>query len=374
MMVGPTVLGATWVLLAVTSVHGQGPPPDHMPATSAGRDVRQAARGARLFDGATVGGNGRTCVTCHTERTGTLSPAQVAGLRPNDPLFQHDAADDLGGNTFNRLRSNATFLVEIPLPDNVSLVGSSARSVIVRRGVPTVDNVPALDPVLMWDGREPDLQRQALNAWLRHSQITKVPSAADLDAVAAYERTLFNRDTLEKFAASGAVPQLPPGRTESEKRGRVWLTDDNPVNGNPPRGRCVHCHSGPMLNQFSPGAVALGFPAALGARFFSAFVSEFNAAGQTPLTYRFTAEDGSTTDLTSPDPGRALITGDPNDFNRFKIPTIWGAKDTAPYFHNNSAATLEELMNHYQKYFRLVFGTSPVDAMSDQDKADTSPT
>jgi cytochrome c peroxidase len=330
---------------------------------------KEFARGEQLFNEAKFGGNGRTCVTCHTEQTGTLSPAQIATRSPKDPIFQHDGADLMGGNTFSRLRSTATFLVEIPLPDNVQIVGSSSRSVLVRRGVPTVDNVPALDPILMWDGREPNLEEQALSAWLNHSQITKLPSVSDRQAVAAYERTQFNREKLQKFATQGTPLQLPTGRTESEKRGRIWLTDDNPVNGNPPRGRCVHCHSGPMLNQFSPGAVALGFPAKLGARFFSAFVSEFNDAGQTPVTFRFTATDSTTTDLTSPDAGRALITGDPKDFNFFKIPTIWGSKDTPPYFHDNSAATLEDLMNHYQKYFRAVFGTNP-DAMSDQDKAD----
>jgi cytochrome c peroxidase len=44
----------------------------------------------------------------------------------------------------------------------------------------------------------------------------------------------------------------------------------------------------------------------------------------------------------APDPGRALITGDPNDLLNFKIATLWGIKDTAPYFHDNSARTLED--------------------------------
>lgn len=354
------------------------------PAGLAQSPTASVANGHQIFEKATFGGNGRTCVTCHTEETGTLSPAQVAGLGPDSPLFQHDAADVVGGHTFDRVRARATFLVEIPLPANVSIVGSPARSVVVPRGVPTTANGPALDPVLMWDGREPSLQAQAASAYLRHSQVTQPPTPGQLDQLADYEKSLFNRTELKRFARAGVAPSLPEGRTPAERRGRVWLTDDNPLNGNPARGRCVHCHSGPLLNQFSAGAVALGFPAPLGARFFSAFVSEFNLGGQPVQTYAFvqTTQGATVTNyVTSPDLGRALVTGKVQDANAFKIPTLWGAKDTAPYFHNNSAASLGELMEHYQVYFRVVFGGPAElgftpgpdyapDAMTDADKAD----
>ncbi|MFM7836662.1 MAG: hypothetical protein ACKPJD_33125, partial [Planctomycetaceae bacterium] len=56
-------------------------------------------RGAKLFAGATFRGNGRTCQTCHTKETGALSIQQVSLLPSHDVLFQHDAADVMGGNT-----------------------------------------------------------------------------------------------------------------------------------------------------------------------------------------------------------------------------------------------------------------------------------
>ncbi|MFN5433766.1 MAG: hypothetical protein ACK5ES_04330, partial [Planctomyces sp.] len=139
-------------------------------------------RGAKLFAGATFRGNGRTCQTCHTKDTGALSIQQVSLLPSHDVLFQHDAADVMGGNTFNRVRENATFLVPIDLPQNVSISGSASRVAVFPRGVPTVYNSSALDPVLMYDGRASNLPLQALDAWLGHSQITRMPTDDDLNA------------------------------------------------------------------------------------------------------------------------------------------------------------------------------------------------
>lgn len=338
---------------------------------SAQEDPALVEQGAKLFAGATFRGNGRTCQTCHTKDTGALSTLQVNLLPASDVLFRHDAADVIGGSTFNRIRQNATILVEVPLHSNVSIQGSSARTAILPRGVPTVFNSSALDPVLMYDGRAPNLQLQALDAWMGHSQITKLPTDADLNAVAAWERSKVTGKALRNFIENGTPPELPRGRTDAEKRGRLFFTDDNPVNGNPIKGRCVHCHSGPMLNATSPGANAIfGIP--VGTRFISAFVSEFELGGGTPQTWDFRKDDGSVTSITSTDPGRALITGNSADANAFKIPTLWNVRTTAPYFHNNGAANLDQLLNHYQQYFNFVQNVVgiPGFGMSDQDKAD----
>ena len=36
-----------------------------------------------------------------------------------------------------------------------------------------------------------------------------------------------------------------------------------------------------------------------------------------------------------------------------------GINKTAPYFHNNSAATLEEVLDHYDAFFRRVARNNP---------------
>ncbi|HMA00028.1 MAG TPA: hypothetical protein VKP66_18965 [Steroidobacteraceae bacterium] len=62
------------------------------------------------------------------------------------------------------------------------------------------------------------------------------------------------------------------------------------------------------------------------------------------------------------DPGRALLTGHCSDFNRVKGPILRGLAARAPYFHNGSAANLHELVNFYNRRFRM--------ALSEQQMAD----
>ncbi|MFM7056615.1 MAG: hypothetical protein ACKO2P_06795 [Planctomycetota bacterium] len=58
--------------------------------------------------------------------------------------------------------------------------------------------------------------------------------------------------------------------------------------------------------------------------------------------------------------------------NAFKIATLWSMQTTSPYFHNDGAEGLKELLNHYQQDFRLVLNVVgiPEFGMTDQDKAD----
>src|SRR3954449_1761152 len=107
-------------------------------------------RNRRLFTTETFGGNGRTCQTCHSSDTGTISPqdAQRRYRRnASDPLFLFDGSDDGQGHGVDRMLTDATILVQIPLPANVSMGDDpTAKSVTLRRGTPTTLNPPALDP------------------------------------------------------------------------------------------------------------------------------------------------------------------------------------------------------------------------------------
>ena len=105
-----------------------------------------------------------------------------------------------------------------------------------------------------------------------------------------------------------------------------------------------------------------------------------------PATNQDGVADGNI-DVSSPDPGRALITGRADDFfpfppgsfdhlNAFKISPLRGIRNTAPYFHDNSARTLEDVVEHYRKFFLVVTdadGPGPIQpliVLTDQDKAD----
>ena len=343
--------------------------------------VSSSDNSERLFTTETFGGNGRTCDTCHALKTGTVSPEDARERYrkdPLDPLFLFDGSDDGQGHGVTRMLKHATILIEIPLRPNVSLADDpNARSVILRRGIPTTLNTPALDPVLMLDGRDPDLPTQALHAIGAHFQPTIVPTVADLSGISQFELTgpFYSSPTLRAYAHGGPAPVLPQGPTESEERGRLFFVD-TPFDPNFPSNKAgsgAFCHSGPMLNRTNKFFVdATGGLVPEGSRFQSVGVSEINKAANPVFSFVITNPDGSTMPLCSPDPGRALITsanpgaippiplpcgalGPPfSDWNAFKIPTLWGVKNTAPYFHDNSAKTLEDVADHYKQFFRMI--------------------
>ena len=333
---------------------------------SAGEENPAAKRqeGRRLFRKETFGGNGRTCETCHSRRTGTLSPEDVQELlkkNPNDPLFLHDGLDNGAWGT-SRITEHATIRIERPLPPNVRIAEDpSATSVVLLRGIPGTLNAPALDPVFMYDLRAVTLEDQALGAIHDHAQNTVEPTQEQLALIAEFQRTdrrFFSSPVLEHFARGGPPPELPPGRTPSEKRGRLMFVE-TPFTPGSTNGICALCHTGPMLNQtspFNPGAPP-------GARIANIGVSERNLLNLPVYTFLIDDGFGDVQAVRLPDPGVPLTNprppGVPPPFVRhpaffagmFKIPSLWGVRKTAPYFHDNSAKTLEEVAAFYTDLF-----------------------
>jgi cytochrome c peroxidase len=387
---------------------------DTQRADAVSQSVRDVLEGERLFDRETFDGNGRTCLTCHSRETGTVSPSDARARfrrNPNDPLFVHDGSDDENGDGFGdgqhvtRMLESATILMRIRLHDNVEVKGHpEIREVTVRRGIPTTLNTPALDPVLMLDGRQPTLQDQAQGAITDHAQATRAVTAPEKDLIANFQKTprFYSSVEMLLLAFSGSPPALPEGRTPSEKRGRIFFEDLPPdFSVNPPnfkRGACAACHSGPLLNQTNPFLPVAVPP---GSRFQDALVSAFNVAGNPVIDFIFrnqpndlnpeTNQDGNpdgNIEVSSPDPGRALISGRADDnfvqlptasfdhLNAFKISPLRGIRQTAPYFHDNSAKMLEDVAEHYRKFFLVVTDVDgpgpaqPLIVLTEQDKAD----
>jgi cytochrome c peroxidase len=348
-----------------------------------GQELREAKR---LFEHETFGGNGRTCRTCHSPANGTLTLQQIADRFAEDaagPLFRGDGTDDGQGNGTSRIRADGTILVSIPLPPGVSLSDDpSATSVTLRRGIPSTINTPALDPVLMYDGRAANLVEQARAAVNDHAGHTIEPTEAQLALIADFQRTrgFFSSDALRLFAEGGPPPELPEGRTASERRGRRFF-DDVPIFPPDTRGICAVCHSGPMLNEVNehnPIPVP-PFRVEPGTRFQSILSAELLPNGDPFRPYVVTNPDATTEVVVSSDPGRALQTGDFRGFpfgnlGQFKIPMLWNVKNNAPYFHNNGAKTLEAVLDHYQQFFIIatpgaIPGAPPI-VLTDRDRAD----
>jgi cytochrome c peroxidase len=342
--------------------------PESLPADRA-RVCRVARRleGQRLFDDETFGGNGRSCATCHPPETGTLSPADVqtrfAIFGFVDPLFTHDGLDD-GISGVTRIRKHATVRVELPLPPYMTLKDDPARrTIVVLRAIPTTLNTPALDNVFMSDLRNETLEEQALGAIVGHAKSAAPPTPVQLQLIAEFQREsprFFSSSALRQFAKGGPAPELPLGETESQRRGRLFFVEV-PFKKGGKDGLCALCHSGPMLNTGSKTLSDAVPGAPVGIRDATVFVSERNVIGN-PV-YSFVVEDvpGRKVEVSSPDPGEILTAKNlppPSVFPRttfmnfFKIPTLWGVKDTAPYFHDGSVKTLEELVDQYEFFFK----------------------
>ena len=62
------------------------------------------------------------------------------------------------------------------------------------------------------------------------------------------------------------------------------------------------------------------------------------------------------------DAGGGNVTGAWGDLGRFKTPTLRGLAARAPYFHNGIAATLDEVIRHYEVHLGFIF--------TDEERAD----
>ena len=360
--------GATALTCAV--LHSDG----SMHTLQGGPAVTVAAaavsEGQRLFDHETFGGNGRTCRTCHSGSDGTIDPKEVIerlAEDPSDALFRHDGLDDLLSGT-SRIAAHATILIERELPEGVVLVDDpSATTVTFARGVPSTVDTPALDPALMYDLRDTDLQSQAAGAIDRHAQPAVAPTQEQLEAIATFQRSdrgFFSSKAMHEFAEGGPAPQLPEGHTAAERRGREFFVD---APWNPPskQGVCAFCHSGPLLNTSNEfTTIPTGAPP--GWRAFDIGVSSRNLLNSPVRTFAVTDTCDTTMVVSSSDPG-IMITGvynipmlaqmlppkelcivHPGFFvNMFKTPSLRGVRHTAPYFHDNSAKDLRQVLEQY---------------------------
>jgi cytochrome c peroxidase len=376
------------------------------------------ARGRAAFNKRNLnqlGGNGRSCADCHMPSDNfQLSPASARARfdalqaerehnrNADDPLFRPVDADDFrinGENAvdFSNLVENGLIRVTMPLPLNVRLIDpvtglpTEETSVDLWRAVMPVPNVAITGPdhvSPIWPpgaprppimGQDPNgpnrqggyqhdarfgtLQEQARGALFAHAQVTVEPSQRMLDDLAAFQQTLFSSTGVELLSSSilsGSTP-LPdpdPELNELEQQGKVVFNR-----------ACAQCHGGTLHPGTSTPDVTLP-----GIRTIARYHNIFAACprpttdGYAPCpnrlarnarTYRITLADGSFQFVTTSDPGRLLLTGQPADLNIIDVTQLRGIGRTAPYFHNNSAATLEEVLDHYDAFFRRVARTNP---------------
>jgi cytochrome c peroxidase len=391
-----------------------------------------------------LGTNGRTCFTCHQPETGWGVSAQSVQARfflslGTDPIFRLvDGAtcpnDNVTGfenklRAYSLLLSKGLIRIGLPIPTGaeftISVVSDpyncntnaatglpSGIVSIYRRPLPST-NLGFLDPedtittnrnAIMWDGREPSLESQALDATLGHAQANAPgPSAAQQQEIVNFETGLFTAQSFDNEAqdldAHGATGgpvdlqrqladffpgindpfgQNPTGAPfnsnifnlfqawnslsgkrdvnkdrESVARGETVFNTTkinitgvagiNDVLGQSSfSGSCGTCHDDPNVGNHSVKA-----PLNIGIADASPPALDVSGLPQ------FMLSCGGGIVVT--DPGRALISGKCADVGKFKGPILRGLAARAPYFHNGSAATLMDVVNFYDQRFSIGF-------------------
>ena len=117
----------------------------------------------------------------------------------------------------------------------------TATEVDLFRGTGNTINTAPIDELLMLDGREDNLEDQALGAVHAHYDNTEEPDANDLERLAQFQHTrqFFSSDELYEFANNGgAAPRLLAVRTRQIEPLPSSLTSREPSFSTPtPTGR-----------------------------------------------------------------------------------------------------------------------------------------
>jgi cytochrome c peroxidase len=321
---------------------------------------------------------------------------------------------------FANLTQNGLVRVTIPLPANVKLLDCGATVPCPASAIPTSETVadvwrstpsifdvnitgpdaaapvwtrgPNLSGGYQLDGRIDTLQNQALGALRNHAGITVDPPASFLDDLAAFQKTQFSSPSVKALsdamaAGTNPLPDPDPVLNALETAGKTVFNRS-----------CAQCHGNQGGHPSGSTPTLQGTPGAATAitRYHNIFSAcprpvdnvnppRFSFAECSPSqmknvrTYEITnsgvAPSGTVcggaapqppcvTRVTTSDPGRLLLTGYPlasgqGDIQAMDTPSLRGISRTAPYFTNNSALTLEDMLAHYKQFFRRVQTQNP---------------
>lgn len=207
-----------------------------------------------------------------------------------------------------------------------SAVSEGIRGQKGTRSAPTVIN-RAFSLAQFWDGRAATLEEQAKGPVANPIEMgnTDEAAAAAIGRIQGYRpmfATAFGNDevtidriamaiaTFERTVLSGDAPY------DRYKKGDKKAMSPEQVRGMSvffDKAKCDRCHENSNFTLNAYANIGIGM------------------------------------DKPDPDVGRYVITKDPRDWGVFKIPTLRDVEHTAPYMHDGSLKTLEEVVDYYNK-------------------------
>jgi cytochrome c peroxidase len=396
-----------------------------------------------------LGSNGRTCFSCHQPQSGwgrsvgsvrdefekTLGYAPI--FRPVDGAVCPTAdfsTLEARREAYHLLLERGLIRIAITMPAGAefSITGvadrygcntnpatglTSPTSGIVstyRRPLPSANL--AFVNAIMWDGREPSLASQAIDATNGHAQATMTPAPAQVSQIVAFESGVLTAQEVDERARNledagatggpkslqgtvaaffpgvndplGGNPKGTPftsviftlydawasltGGLENQRRAQIargqavfntkpiaitGVAGLNDVVGQPTiSGFCGTCHDSPNVGNHSvklPVNLGIAGAGPLDPAKGTGAASVLDIDGLPVFTVSCDSGPLRGTKYTVTDLGRAMISGQCADIGKFKGPILRGLAARAPYFHNGSARTLADVVTFYDQRFKI---------------------
>lgn len=284
------------------------PDPSIVPITPAGNpmSVAKVELGRFLFHDTRLSGNGSSsCASCHRQ----------------DKAFSDGLPRSLG-STGEMHPRNAQGLANVVYQKTLTWANPDLTGLEKQMEVPLFGTQPlelAIDAasrvrILEQLAADPRSAAQFAAAFPNQDNVVSWPNV--IRAIAAFQRSMLSFDSrFDRSRRPGGAPL-----SAAEQRGFALFISST-------RANCFRCHGD----------------------FNFAEVSQFQGAPQRPASFRNTGlfNIGGTGAFPEPNRGLFEFTGIAADMGRFRPPSLRNVAVTAPYMHDGSMQTLEEVLDFY---------------------------
>jgi len=328
------------------SLPNVAPPPAGNPVTA-----DKVSLGKALFWDEQLSTSGMTaCGTCHILEDGGSDPRTLQ----NPGASTHPGVDELFGTDDDILGSRGVIR-----SDSLGSYTPSAlfglQPQVTRRRAPSVIN-SGFPPLLFWDGRaaatfeDPSTGQILLhNRAALESQVVEPPmNAVEMGHAGIQWSDLTNRiPSMRPLAWAWQIPTPLASFIAGRTYGDLFQIVFGPGGVTPARiAMAIATYERTLVsNQPIQSTRQLTPLEARGGSFFDSATK----CGRCHPGPRFTDDLFHNINVTpiAHDPGRGAITDKAADLGKFKTPSLLNVELRAPYFHDGSASSLDEVVDHY---------------------------